>query len=149
MSNYDNAYGLMHYGVKGMKWGVRKNRATQAQPTTKRQRAITRATRGIDKDIQSFKPYAKTGMRAKNGRLEVSSAEVKATIEALEKLKDKKISKINAWFDKRVNASNRDIQSFKQYVETGMRTKNGNVLVTREEVSAIIAALEDERNKYV
>lgn len=148
MGNYNHADELYHYGVKGMKWGVRKKRATQASPTSKRQRDISRATRGVDKDIQSFKPYVKTGIVAKNGKLVVSSADARATIEALEKVKDKTIRKINARYDKRVNATNRDIQSFKPYAETGIIAKNGKVVVTREDVLAIIAALEDERKKY-
>lgn len=120
----------------------------KASPISKRQRDMSRATRGIDKDIQSFKPYTKTGIRTKNGKLVMSSADVNAAIKALEKVKDKKISKINARYDKRVNAINRDIESYRPHMKTGIRTKDGKVVVTREDVLAIIAELEDVRKKY-
>jgi hypothetical protein len=148
MEKYDCINELMHYGVKGMKWGMRKKHSPQTDSPSKRQRTIARVTRGVDKDIQSFKPYVKTGIRTKNGKLVVSSADVKASIKALEKIKNKKISKINAQYDKRVNAINRDIESYRPYTKTGIRTKNGKIVLTREDVLAIITGLEDVRKKY-
>ena len=180
---------LMHYGVKGMKWGVRKKVAKFVERTVNsegykkalrsimgnkainkaanrltkhnmrevpsktvspngRQRDIARATRGIDKDIQSFKPYTETGIITKHGKLVLSSEDVNASIKALEMVKNKKISEINARYDKKVNAINRDIESYRPHAETGIRTKDGKVVITREDVASIIAGLENTRKKY-
>lgn len=38
---------LEHYGIKGMRWGVRKERTTSSTPPSAKKKAVTRAAVGI------------------------------------------------------------------------------------------------------
>lgn len=134
---------LIHFGVKGMKWGVIRT------PTNLRSRASFKATKSIQKDIDSFKPHRNTGIFTKSGKLVVSSKDIKSSMDALEKLKDKKINKINKKYDKIVSATQKDIDSFKPYASTGMSTKKGKIVMTAEEVNQIIKSLEDNKARYL
>lgn len=58
---------LYHYGVLGMKWGVRKRDT-------------------IQRDIDSFKPYEKTGIKNKKGKTIMTSKQVRDSIGGLKKV---------------------------------------------------------------
>ena len=86
---------LMHYGIKGMKWGVRRYQDKNGQLTSEgRARYITDKTKGIQRDIDSFLPYLKTGFKARNGKLIMTSKEVKDIVNGLEMVKKKNSDQI-------------------------------------------------------
>ena len=70
---------LYHYGILGMRWGIRRSAKALARSQSK----------SIDKDIKSFTPYAKTGIRTRDGRMIMSPEEVQNHINGLQGLKSK------------------------------------------------------------
>ena len=73
---------LSHYGVKGMKWGVRK-KASDAVDKVKERRAEKKANRALD-DASEYTSTAKTIRKATDGGLrKVSSEELKDAIDRM------------------------------------------------------------------
>lgn len=92
---------LYHYGVKGMKWGVRRYQNKDGRMTSAgRKRYIEDRTKGIQKDIDSFTPYRKIGIKSKDGRVMLTAKDVNNSIEALEQAKAKIAAKAGAKYDK-------------------------------------------------
>lgn len=76
---------LMHYGIKGMKWGHR--------------RYVADKVKGYQKDIDSFNPYAKTGIKTKTGKIVLTAQDVHDSIKALERDRDKRADKFGRKYD--------------------------------------------------
>lgn len=56
MSNYDNTHELYHYGVKGMKWGVRRVRNREGISTTSGKRLTDKERARMDaKDLDYYR----------------------------------------------------------------------------------------------
>lgn len=94
---------LMHYGVKGMKWGVRRYADESGRLTAAgKKRYIADKTKSIQRDIDSFAPHRKTGIRAKNGKLLMDTKEIDGIVSGLEKEKSKTAAKAAKKYDKAV-----------------------------------------------
>lgn len=147
MWSYNNE--LYHYGVLGMKWGRRKgySNTESSNQVSKRQKEITRKTRGITRDINSFKGY-ENGIFDKKGRPVLSQEDVKKMVESLTDMKNKQINKINAKYDKKADAITKDIMSFADS-KNGINTKNGKVILTKQEVQDIVTGLKKVRDSYL
>ena len=113
---------------------------------SKRQREIQRKTGKIDRDIDSFKGY-EGGIYDKKGRPLLTSKDVSSCVSALKKLKAKKIAKINKKYDKKAEAITKDIMSFADS-KNGIATKDGKILLTKQDVADIVAGLEKVRDTY-
>lgn len=84
---------LAHFGVLGQKWGIRRFQNPDGTLTAEGKK---RYGRGFDKDIESFKPYTKTGIKTKSGKQVLTGKEVQAQIKETERLRDKYINKLEA-----------------------------------------------------
>lgn len=79
---------LMHYGVKGMKWGVRKDRNSGSLMG----RLHRNSAKAVQRDIDSFKKH-RNGLHTKSGKEVVSAKEVSDTIKGLEQVRNKSLRK--------------------------------------------------------
>lgn len=55
MGNYNQEYELMHYGVKGMKWGVHKSRTTHGSSFGNRYHS--KAAKSVQKDADDLRKH--------------------------------------------------------------------------------------------
>lgn len=108
---------LMHYGVKGMKWGVRHD------PELKRY--------GAREDAKSYK-YNKSGESGWKGAKRAAKA--------------KKQSLRSRYYNRKTNSIQKDINSFKGH-ENGISTKKGKQVLSSKDVKSITKSLEKERDK--
>lgn len=92
---------LQHHGIKGQRWGVRRYQDKNGRLTADgRKRYISDKTKGIQKDIDSYTPYLKTGIKAKDGKLVMTSKEVKDIVNGLKQAKSKIAEKYGQKYDK-------------------------------------------------
>ena len=92
-----------HHGVKGMRWGVRRYRNSDGSYTNEgKKRYISDKTRKIDRDIHSYDPYMKSGIKTRRGKTLLSVDEVRAQRKALEAIKANREEKYSAKWDKAV-----------------------------------------------
>ena len=90
---------LKHYGVLGMKWGVRRYRDGNGNYTADgKKRYIKDKTSASQRDIDSFKKI-KNGVKDKKGRQILSKKEVEDTVAALEAVKRKRETKLSRKYD--------------------------------------------------
>ena len=94
MIYYEDNY-LMHHGILGQKWGVRRYQNPDGTLTTAGQKRYYGKADRIQRDIDSFKGH-ESGIRTKSGRLLLSSDDVKNAVKGLESVRDKERSKGDA-----------------------------------------------------
>lgn len=80
---------LYHYGVKGMKWGVRHDPISKG---SLRGRLYRRHAASVQKDIDSFKGH-ENGFYTKSGKQIMSKKDVSDSVRGLKSVRDKSLAK--------------------------------------------------------
>jgi len=79
--------GLLHYGVKGMKWGVRRKRATSSRVTVSNRKALgLKAVGGLNRPPSADAKRAKVSgqIAKKSGYQALSNKELQAYIKRMD-----------------------------------------------------------------
>lgn len=86
---------LFHFGIKGMKWGVRRYQNADGSLTPAGEKRYYGKANAIQRDIDSFKPH-KNGIKNKRGKTVLTKEEVAASVRGLEGVRDKARAKGDA-----------------------------------------------------
>lgn len=148
---------LKHYGVKGMKWGVRKKYASTGFTPDGRMRNLdtdTSVTRKVKRDYNNMsdrdfrrKYYTTKSAYAKRVAKYGDPYANSPAVQRARKLSEKQLNKLGKRNDARIRALNRDIDSFKGH-EKGIFAKNGTMLLSSDDVKKSVNALKSNRDKY-
>lgn len=148
-----NTDALAHYGVPGMKWGVRRARG-HAGPgrylTKKRQLA------GDKRDLEYLNKGGHLSVGLTKKRQAAYDAKDKARLERRiaknEQRTEKKIKSLETKRDSAITRlkkiANKDIDSYKGF-EEGIFTKDGQCILTAKDVSEIKKGLERVRDQKI
>lgn len=143
---------LMHYGVLGMKWGKRKaptTLSTSGKTSSTTKKVIDDYNKMDDKEFKgkyqtSKKTYAKRVekygdpyMNSPLAKIGKKAAEGKTVVDGMK-------TRMN---EKRSTSIQKDIDSFKPFAKTGIKTKSGKMLITSEEIQQSMAALEKQKSR--
>lgn len=90
---------LAHYGILGMKWGIRRYQDEKGNYSAAgKKRYIRDKTSGIQKDIDSFKSV-KNGIKDKKGRQLLTKEDVDSSVAGLKAQKAKQEAKLSRKWD--------------------------------------------------
>lgn len=95
---------LYHYGIKGMRWGIRRYQNEDGSYTSAgKKRYLSDKTEKIQRDIDSYKPFTKTGIRTKSGQMVLTPDEIKRSMSSLYEIKKKKEEKYGKKWDEKAS----------------------------------------------
>ena len=140
---------LYHYGVKGMKWGVRRTPAQLGH--LKGDSSVTKRVkddynRMSDAEFRQ-KYHVSKNKYAKRVKKYGDPYANSPYVQRSTKLSEKKLNKLGKRNDAKIRALNKDINSFKGY-ENGIFTKNGRMLLSSDDVNKAVSSLKSMRDKY-
>jgi regulator of sigma D len=78
----------------------------------------------------------------------LTSKDVSSCVNGLKALRKKKIEKINKKYDWRVKEITKDIMSFASS-ENGVTTKDGKIVMSKQDVADIVEGLKRLRAEYI
>lgn len=131
---------LYHYGVKGMKWGVRNKTYSDAEISAYRKRKVSEAPTKAESPRGANKGWYKNAPKS-------TLVREMRTIEKNMPGAEKQLNKLGKKNDKKINALTKDINSFKGH-ENGIFTKDGKMVLSADDVNQSVSALKDKRTKY-
>lgn len=97
---------LYHYGVKGMRWGVRRYQDSNGRYTTEgRKRYVSDKTKNYQRDIESWRKYNVNSKsnRNKNGKLIYTKADIADEISSTQRAKAKAQNRYGSKYDRATN----------------------------------------------
>ena len=109
---------LSHHGIIGMKWGHNRVSSIGSQIQTTKSRGA--------KDVESFRPYTKTGIATKNGKQVMTPEDVKGAIKGVRSNTNKTVSRLEKKQQK--VQSNMDSHMTKRTQNAVNKLSNGKTL---------------------
>lgn len=120
---------LCHYGVKGMKWGVRKYQDSSGRYTAEgRKRYVADKTKNYRRDIDSWRKYNVNGAgnRNKNGKFIYTKADIADEILGTKRAKTKAENRYGSKYDRAMNKQTRKY-ALKGYSQDAYNMNNGKL----------------------
>jgi hypothetical protein len=127
--NNDKNNELYHYGVKGMKWGVRKYQDSSGRYTAEgRKRYVADKTKNYRRDIDSWRKYNVNGAgnRNKNGKFIYTKADIADEILGTKRAKTKAENRYGSKYDRAMNKQTKKY-ALKGYSQDAYNMNNGKL----------------------
>lgn len=122
---------LYHFGIKGMKWGVRRYQNSDGSLTPAGEKRYYGKANAIQRDIDSFKPV-RNGIKTKRGKTVLTKQDIDNITRGLESERDKARAKGDARRKKdyaKLIARTKNDPEFKKKTETAKKVAIGAAIV--------------------